>query len=413
MGRPKKFSLEAIGKNVLAVFLGLTLALVALEILLRVFQPVEYRVRGNKITLTPYKNYIFKNNKIEKLDKVIYVSRNRMGFRGEPVSKDFGQSLTILTVGGSTTECIHISDGKTWPDILANKLKRRFKAVWLNNAGIDGHSTFGHLVLLEDYLIQLKPKVVAFLLGANDQYLKDYGALDRKYLKKPAATSWQALVDRLTWHSEVANYGVNLYRYALARRAGLVHADIDFARLKTIDVPDDRLKALLETHRGHYLKPYAQRLQKLIDLARGHGIEPVFITQPMIYGSVIDPVSGADLGRVDIGGISGKAAWEVLKLYNEVTAQVAAQNRVLAIDLANEMPKTSRYFYDTFHFTNEGCQAVAEVIFQHLAPFLAKKFPDYAIEVQGAGKPGATDMGGDKVVKGPGVRGPAPAGGGL
>jgi lysophospholipase L1-like esterase len=411
MERPKRFGIKEICKNVLAIFLGLVLALVVLEILLRVFQPVEYRVRGNKIILTPNKKYIFDNNKIAKLDKTIYVSRNHLGFRGEPLPGDFAQTLTILTVGGSTTECIHISEGKTWPDVLASKLKRRFKPLWLNNAGIDGHSTFGHLVLMEDYIIRLKPKMVIFLLGANDRCLKDYSALDRKSFKKPAATLWKAFVNTLAWHSEVVNYAVNLNRYAKAHRGGLVHANIDFAKLKTIDVADDQLKIILEEHKEHYLNSYGQRLQKLIDMARRHGIEPVFITQPMIYGAVIDPVSGADLGRVDIGGINGKTTWEILKLYNEVLKQVAAQNKVLLIDLATELPKTSRYFYDTFHFTNEGCQAVAEIISQHLGPFLAKKFPDYAIEVQRAEKPGVTGMAGGKVLKEPGARGPSPSGG--
>jgi hypothetical protein len=114
---------------------------------------------------------------------------------------------------------------------------------------------------------------------------------------------------------------------------------------------------------------------------------------------------------VDIGGINGKTSWEILKLYNGVVEQVAAQNQVLLIDLANELPKTSRYFYDTLHFTNEGCQTVAEIIFQHLAPFLVKKFPDYAIEVQRAEKPGVTGLAGGKVLEGPGARGPSPSGG--
>jgi lysophospholipase L1-like esterase len=411
MERPKRFGIKEIGKNVLAIFLGLALALVALEILLRVFQPMAFRVRGNKIILLRDREFIFDNNRMDKLDKVIYVRTNHLGFRGEPAPRNFAQTLTILTVGGSTTECLQISDGKTWPDVLARKLKRKFKPLWLNNAGIDGHSTFGHLVLMEDYIIQLKPKIIIFLLGANDRYLTDCCALDKKSFKKPAATTWKGLVDTLAWYSEVVNYAVNLNRQVQAIRVGVVHANIDFAKLKTFDVTNDHLKALLEQQRENYLKPYGQRLQRLIDLARLFGMEPVFITQPMIYGPVIDPVSGADLGRVDIGGINGKTSWEILKLYNAVTKHVAAQNQVLLIDLANELPKTSRYFYDTFHFTNEGCQAVAEIIFQHLAPFLAKKFPEYATKVQQAQKPGVTGMAGVKVLKGPGGGGRSPSGG--
>jgi lysophospholipase L1-like esterase len=387
---------EAFFKNILAVLLGLTLALMALEILLRVVQPVEYRVRGNKIALPRDKSYVIDNDKIDRLDRVIYFTRNRLGFRGEPPPKNFAQTLTILTVGGSTTECFHVSDGKTWPDLLARRLKGKFHPLWLNNAGIDGHSTFGHLVLMKDYIVQLKPKVVLFFVGVNDRALPDYGPLDKKTLKKPAANFRLALLDNLARYSEVVNYAVNLNRHSKARRLGLVHANVDFARLKTLEVPGESLNSMLNYHRAQYLIPYARRLQELIDMSREHAIEPVFMTQPIIYGEVIDPVSGADLGKVDIGGVNGKVSWEIMKLYNEVLKQVAAKNQVPLIDLAAEMPKNSRYFYDTAHFTNEGCQIVAQIIEPHLASFLAKKFPqfvtqDHPAQTSGIGRPAGGD----------------------
>jgi lysophospholipase L1-like esterase len=365
--------LKAIIKNILALLLGLTLALGTLEVMLRVFQPVEYRIRGNKIVLPRNKKYIFPNNKFDRLDKVIHYSRNNLGFRGEPPPADFAHTLTILTVGGSTTECLLISDGKTWSDRLASRLKGEFKPLWLNNAGLDGTSTFGHLVLLKDYLIQLKPKVVLFLVGANDIGLQDFNSLDKKSMTKPAAS----FINTLAAHSLVADYALNFFRYYKAKKSGLVHTNIDFAHLKTLDLNPGQEQAILQKHRRRYLKPYAKRLQKLIDVARQHGIEPVFLTQPMIYGEVIDPVSGADLRRVDIGGINGKTDWEIMQLYNGVLRQVAAKNQVPLIDLAAEMPKSSAYFYDTFHFTNEGCRLVAKIIAEHLAPILAQEFPRY------------------------------------
>jgi lysophospholipase L1-like esterase len=389
MGQAKAFF-----KNILAVLLGLTLSLMALEILLRVVQPVEYRVRGNKIILLRNKSYVFNNDKIDRLDRVIYFTRNQLGFRGEPPPKNFSQTLTILTVGGSTTECFHISDGKAWPDLLAQRLKGMFQPLWLNNAGMDGHSTFGHLVLMKDYILQLKPKVVLFLVGINDQALADYCALDKQFLKKPAATFRLACVDTLAQYSEIVNYAVNINRYSKAHRGGLVHANIDFAGLKTLDVPDDSLNSIINYHKVQYLSPYAQRLQELIDVSREHAIEPVFMTQPIIYGEVIDPVSGADLGRVDIGGVNGKVSWELMKLYNQVLKQVAAKNQVLLIDLAAEMPKSSSCFYDTAHFTNEGCRLVAQIIEPQLTSFLAKKFPQFVIkdhpaQASGIGGPAA------------------------
>jgi hypothetical protein len=91
------------------------------------------------------------------------------------------------------------------------------------------------------------------------------------------------------------NYVVNLRRYSKAHRGGLVHANIDFAKLKTLDVPDESLNSIVNNHKAQYLTPYARRIQELIDVAREHAIEPVFMTQPIIYGEVIDH-SRADLG---------------------------------------------------------------------------------------------------------------------
>ena len=52
-------------------------------------------------------------------------------------------SLPVITVGGSIqfAECL-LSDGKTWPADIENRLGQSFHNVWINNAGMVGHSTF-------------------------------------------------------------------------------------------------------------------------------------------------------------------------------------------------------------------------------------------------------------------------------
>src|SRR5574340_484118 len=131
---------RVIVKNLLAVVMGLVLSFTLLEGLLRIFQPIEYRVRGNKIWLPQDRKYQLTNDKTDKLDKLIYTSRNHMGFRGDPSPKNFAEYVTIIAVGGSTTACEMISDHKTWCDLLAAKLKSKINFLWLNNAGLDGQS---------------------------------------------------------------------------------------------------------------------------------------------------------------------------------------------------------------------------------------------------------------------------------
>lgn len=364
---------KAIAKNILAVVIGLLLSFLLLEGLLRIFQPIEYRVRGNKIWLPRDRKYQLINDKTDKLDKIVYTSRNHMGFRGDPPPKNFAEYLTIITVGGSTTACELISDHKTWCDILAVKLKSKFNSLWLNNAGLDGHSTFGHIVLMEDYVIRIRPKVVMFLVGANDIGLEAPRIYDQDQLKKPLPGFIKPLWDSLVQRSEVLIYTINFFRFVKAKKYGLRHTLWDFHQMNQIDIPADEVPPIIREHKQKYLTPYAERLNKLINISRENSIEPVLITQPSVFGDLIDPTTGINLARVSTTGWNGKVFWQILELYNDVVRNIAAERHVGLIDLAREMPKRTEYYYDTYHFTNIGCQKVAEIIFQHLYPFLEKK----------------------------------------
>jgi lysophospholipase L1-like esterase len=370
-------SLRDMGKNILAVLIGISLSLVLFEGLLRIFQPIEYRVKGRTIKLPRDKKYNFINDKTDKLDRVISTSWNHMGFRGEMPPKKFSACLTIIAVGGSTTECTNISDGKTWCDLLAKELKEKFRPVWLGNAGLNGMSTYGHLISMEDYLITIKPKVVLFLVGANDIGLTTYRDGDRDHFKKPVAgwlaSGWEKILNR----SEVLGYAINFYRYSRASSMGLTQPIFNFAELKQIDISPEKVQALLREHQEKYLPGYEARLNKLIEISRAHGIEPVFITQPMVFGDLIDPYTGINLSRRACWLADGKTMWRLLELYNDVTRHTCRQHHVQVIDLAGKMPKSTEFYYDTYHFTNAGCRQVAELVYRDLSPVLEKQFPQY------------------------------------
>jgi lysophospholipase L1-like esterase len=372
-------TLRNVGKNILAILLGISLSFCLFEGLLRIFQPIEYRVKGNKIKLPRDKKYHFINDKSDKLDRVVSTSWNHLGFRGEMPPKNFSEYLTIIAVGGSTTECTVISDGKTWCDLLAGNLKEKFRPVWLGNAGLNGMSTYGHIISLEDYLIKIKPRVVLFLVGANDVGMDTYRDGDLEHFKKPVtgwlASSWEKLVNR----SEVLGYALNFSRYAKAKRMGLIHPVLDFPHLKQVEVPPEKEQRVLRDHQEKYLKPYARRLGKLIALCRDNGIEPVFITQPTVVGDLLDPATGTDLGKIECGDWNGKELWKILELYNGVLRETCRQHQVYVVELARELPKNTEYFCDTYHFTNAGCQRVAAIISQHLSKFLAEKYPQFAV----------------------------------
>ena len=378
-----------VGNNLLVLLVSLTLVLGLCELILRVYNPLGFRIKGDKIILPINKQEIIHHEHgLGKLDRVVVHQRNSLGFRGPEPPADFPLHLTIVTVGGSTTECFDLAENKTWPHDLGVDLQRNFNHLWLNNAGLSGNSTFGHYILMKDYLVKLKPKVVIFLVGINDLGIRGERDFDQR-IHVVNFRSLERFLASAAVHSELATAALNLYRYYFPKSVMINNQndpqEIDFNKLPHFQVSDAARAAMIKDHQDHYLRPYRARLEKLMTICREHNIVPVLVTQPVLYGEGVAAARGADLGhRFVAQGMDGVTAWQVLELYNDVTREVGREQGVLVIDLAREMPKNPAYYYDLMHYTNAGAARMADIVSAQLTPFLARKFPAY---YQGRARP--------------------------
>jgi hypothetical protein len=143
--------------------------------------------------------------------------------------------------------------------------------------------------------------------------------------------------------------------------------------LSQLIIPEDQILQVLEAHKQGYIPQYEERVKSLVEISRNNGIEPILITQPMLYGVGKDDITGVDLETVQIHNTNGLLEWKKLELYNDVLRKVGKENGLLAIDLAQKMPHNSLYYYDFMHYTNEGAQKVAEIIYEDLYPFVIER----------------------------------------
>jgi hypothetical protein len=96
---------------------------------------------------------------------------------------------------------------------------------------------------------------------------------------------------------------------------------------------------------------------------------------PALFGETRDETTGVHLARVKVNGRgNGLLEWRLLELHNDVLRAVARADQVQLIDLARELPKDSKYFYDLLHFTNDGAARVGVIVASHLAPYLRAKY---------------------------------------
>jgi lysophospholipase L1-like esterase len=363
-----KATLIKIWKNILALSVGLIIAFVLVELILRIFQPFDFRVKGNEIVLAANQDFVMANDFIPKLDDTIFHSKNSLGFRGEEPPKDWENATTMITVGGSTTECYYLSDAQTWQAEINRRLSPTLPNFWINNAGLDGHSTFGHGVLMRDYIVKLKPDYVLFLVGINDVATADFESFDRLAMKKINTQSIGGFAKSLANYSETIGLAFNFYRFYVAYKQGLIHSNIEIKKLKTVEITEAKRTEIFQKHETEFIENYKIRLNNLIKICVDNDIQPVLITQPQIIGDTIDATTGVDLSQIKYQeGMNGSTGWAVLELYNNITRQVAKNQDIQLIDLAKKLPKDSQYFYDFTHYTNEGAAKVGRIISEELS----------------------------------------------
>lgn len=374
------------------VLWSLLVGLLLLEIALRVHDPFGFRVHGNRLALPVNTRYEWPCG-VPPFDEVIIHTKNSLGFRGPDPGPDFAARVSVVCVGGSTTEGMMLSDGTDWPAVMAERLAPRVPGLWVNNAGLDGHSTFGHAVLVESSLAALRPGVAVFLIGRNELWNDRPNRFDAATAagRRPPSAG-QALSVWLAEHSRVASMVLNLVRYREAVRRGQTYFGLrtirgddglQYARLMVRDpsrgprlAPDPaRTEALLAEHRARYLGPYRERLAELIRLTRQCGITPVLVTQPVLpgYEPPDAPDQAEDLAAWEVvRGVDGASFRALMDLYNRTLVECAQTEGVAVMDLAARLPRRRVYFYDDSHFTREGAAAVGAILAEELAPILER-----------------------------------------
>jgi lysophospholipase L1-like esterase len=343
--------------NFLALGVGILLALILAEIVLRIYNPFVTRVRGNEIVLPANVKYEFKNVKIPGLNSNIIHTKNSLGFRGPELPPD-DKEFRIFCVGGSTTECFYLNDGKDWPALLMKNLNQNDKKVWVNNAGLDGHSTRGHLILLKDHLLKFKPDMVVFLVGCNDVASDGMNKYENYHLNNRK---------RFLENFEVFNAWLSWKRSRNAKKMGLGHKPVDFTHWETADTTGWK-KVLNEFVAGKpaqkQIDTYGKRLLELAEVCEMAGAIPVFVTQPSMLCNATDPVSQRYLGNMKFQGKSALEYRAVLDKYNLAAMELRNTNnkKYTVIDAANQLPASSNNFYDFFHYTLAGSQLMADII---------------------------------------------------
>lgn len=343
--------------------------IVLAEMMLRIYNPFHFRVKGNTVQLPVNQKYKITTTASDGLDSIIVHTKNQLGFRGPDMGKDFANRYSIFVVGGSATECLLLSDGEDWPNVLLKKLQPQYPTLRINNAGMDGASSYGHILLLQQHLLRFKPKMIIFMLGINDINRFDINGFDNLLSINKAP-----FFVRAAEFSELWSTLLNLYRTKKAKDKSLTHNSISAIIDGKIAMSDENLAKLnynLKADDSNLKAAYKKRLLLLIELCRKNQVNPVFVTQPCITGNAVDSVTGKNMADIQVmASIKGSEFWELLQAYNRITIETANEEQCFVIDAGSYFPKSRQMYYDLMHFRKEGAQAFADTVYKSLVAYL-------------------------------------------
>jgi lysophospholipase L1-like esterase len=363
--------MKIIIKKVFSIIFGLVSGLIICEIILHFYNPLPFAVSKGKLVLPANQQMVFKNTWIKKLDSNIHYTRNALGFRGPMPADSVHKILSVICIGGSTTECRFVSDSLTWPSQLYNHLKDSIPQIWLNNAGVDGHSTFGHLLLLKEYITRLKPKYVTILIGANDVENDKPQQFDLMNEKKINFLSIKSFFKSVINKTELGSAFFQLYAIRGAYKKGLIHKDVDFLSLKDTVLSAAYTDSVLKKQDA-YLNQYRQRITEMLTICRTNNVKPILLTQPSLFGDYTDSGTMIKMTSKIIPETqpvtNSITTQKVLELYNDVVRSFSKEVKV--VDLAVLMPKNTCYYYDFIHYTNTGCTKIAAILSAELISFI-------------------------------------------
>ncbi len=272
--------------------------------------------------------------------------------------------LTIVFLGGSTTECMYVDEELRFP-YYTGKLLEKESGLKVNsyNSGVSGNNSMHSNDILLNKVIPLHPDYAILHHNINDitilliqgGYWNDHfnRSLIYKTLLQKDSTKDFSIHSKLKAVKDLIC--PNLYRAIQSFWGNKKLADRD-------EWEEFRGKKIT-INKKFILSEFRKSLNTFINICRVHEIVPILMTQASRLKKEPDQNIAEIVFHLKRDfGIEYDQFREIHCDMNETIRRVALDNKVTLVDLEKEIPKEKSHIYDVAHYNNEGSKAVAEIV---------------------------------------------------
>lgn len=344
---PRKTS---IGKKLLLSFSVLLIGLLAIEAAARIRMKLKFGRTSNEF-------YAAERDPVTEIrlplpdQDVGFVHINGLRFRGPEIAVPRpARTIRVAFLGASTTFCAEASgDDKTWPARLTTLLDERFDGVRFDyvNSGVPGIGVPESQRNLKHRVAPLEPDVVVIYHATND-----------------LSRDTRRLAEKAGLHVVQGDERSFLAKISVAW--DLIEKNI---KVKSRQQAAEGETRRLEYDAGKLATGFGEMLSDLIDEARA--VAPIvvlitFSTRLRAEQSDEERLQAANTSLLYMPYMSIDGLLEGFAAYNRAIREVGTASGVLLVEGENDIPPDLTHFKDSVHFTDQGCEFMANRVLRRL-----------------------------------------------
>jgi lysophospholipase L1-like esterase len=348
-----------------------------------IFSPINRIIRLRELRphmsgfVQPTAEYL---KEVENLEnKKYWVHTDEEGFLIAPKT-EIKEADKIVFLGGSTTECLYVTEEKRFPLLAAKKLEEKTGSkVIAKSGGVSGNHSLHAINILINKVIPQQPKAVVLMENINDLNLMLY---EKTYWNKNINRSLimdSAMIAAYNSQfpkeiiEQPAGWLKNIYPYLSLRYAVLKYKWSQTKDNTLVNEWSGSDAERIEINSPQLENAYRSSLKTFVAVCKAWRIVPVLMTQPNRITENPPPIVIQSFKPLEKKGLPYSDYARQYIRFNQIIREVAREENIILIDLDKLVPKDANYFYDSVHVNDKGSEFIAEVVSEHLKNIFLKQ----------------------------------------
>jgi len=318
------------------------------------------------------------------------ISFDHMTYRTNKKKIDYdikkNNTLRIFTIGGSTTAQVTLDDKKTWSNLIGDRLENNFeKNIEVINTGVLGFASAHHFLTLKR-IEKSNPDLIIFLVGANDwlshivksktHYIFTNFEINYNVKNSILYKSFKNIKKQIIRKiSIITNYKDSLNKDSLNNNNSPTIFFLDEKLwvknreyLSQMGSPNSK-KTIRRFQPKGVSQNYNFWITKIVKSCKKNKYICIFMDQPNAYKTNISDELKSRLWMTPLFqdyALPFDDLISISSLYNEWLRKKITDNNLHFLSLSNYIPANLNYFFDDFHFTENGTKMVSDILFNYI-----------------------------------------------